>query len=587
MLVAARLLGLLVIVLIGAHLTLLAGNLLLADTMGGDYTSFIPRLAYGYFWRVENGLTELPWYSPAWCGGLPFYADPQVMYFSIPQLLTIFGNPQQAVYWSFLLFSALGALGMYLYCRALGLSGALALLGCALFSLNEFYIARMAAGHFSYHMFPLIPLIAWLCIRAAGVISYRAYPPIVLAGLLIAYFVHGGALNFVVPAMLSVAGLLLVHAMVKGEFRSLWHFLQSGCLAILLSASKLAAGYAFVRHFPRESLSLGLFDGPADALYAIITMLFLNPWISLLPIEIDYAVMAHELRFGVSLVPLLLLFFGLAGLGAVVRKTSGASLAAFVMLLIVCALPVILSIKSPMIDALLKGLPYFREMSLAIRWLALLIPVIVVLSLLLFSQAVAQFTGKTATMFAITAGVLAYVLLGVSAAYFERPEDIYYDPAAMNNAWQKVQAGGAVPTVASIVAAKAGQKTFVGVDDALLDGGSSLICYQPLFGYSLQNYPIKQLLPGSVFTERAGKLNLKNPACYLFPEENNCAPGDHFTIAQQDQAARFATNQPFNWRMSWWQRLADWTSMLTLILSLLWFTISSLRSVFSGPMPRI
>ena len=39
-------------------------------SMGHDYGLFLPTLLSGYFWYRANGLTEVPWFTSAQCGGL-------------------------------------------------------------------------------------------------------------------------------------------------------------------------------------------------------------------------------------------------------------------------------------------------------------------------------------------------------------------------------------------------------------------------------------------------------------------------------------------------------------------------------------
>lgn len=573
--IASRLLFLVVVVVAGFLLIRTAMSFFGGEWLGGDYTFFIPRLTYGYFWVVENGALSLPWFVPGFCGGLPFYPDPQVMFFSIPQMLMFLFEPQTVVLVTFVLFGAIGALGMYLLGRELGLTAWFSLLAACLYLFNEFYLARMLAGHFTYHVFPLIPLLAWLLIGDKG----GRLPSLLLAGILIAYFVHAGALNFLIPGMLSVLALLLIHYLVKQEWRVFQHYLIAGGIGFLLSVSKISAGFAFARWFPREGLSLGLFEGFQNTLLAVFTTFFVSPWVLLDDMKIGYIVQQHELRFGITVVPLLIFFLGLWRLPVLLSKTSVMRFLAFFGLTLLILLPLLLSVRSEALNDVLKALPYFREMSLATRWLGLLIPVFIVLPIVMFATGSEDEQRDSRVSGVVLAA--GFGLLLVSHLFFEKTGDEHpYSAAAMNAAVTSVRAGGAVPTVASIVAHE-GQESFSGVDDSFLTGGSSLICYQALFGYGLDTYPIGVLKPGSVFMQRGDRYNIKNPACYLFPEENSCrGPGDHFSIAQEDQAARFATNQTFNWKQPWWQLAANMISLVSAGLVLLGLLASILGRAF-------
>ena len=142
--------------------------------LGSDYTFFLPRLLYGYFWQIENGFFSIPWFSPAFCGGLPYFADPQVMFFSLPQAMLWILNPAETVLATFLTFGILAAVGTYLLLRSLGVGTWLSLTGALLFAFNEFFLFRMLIGHLTYHVFALIPLLAWCLVKALEADRFRS-----------------------------------------------------------------------------------------------------------------------------------------------------------------------------------------------------------------------------------------------------------------------------------------------------------------------------------------------------------------------------------------------------------------------------
>jgi len=78
------------------------------NNLGVDYTYFLPILLNGYYWFQSNGLFEVPWFTPAFCGGVPYLPNPQTMYYSFPQLLTFFTDPASSVYITFIVFALLG-----------------------------------------------------------------------------------------------------------------------------------------------------------------------------------------------------------------------------------------------------------------------------------------------------------------------------------------------------------------------------------------------------------------------------------------------------------------------------------------------
>ncbi len=179
--------------------------------------------------------------------------------------------------------------------------------------------------------------------------------------------------------------------------------------------------------------------------------------------------------------------------------------------------------------------------------------------------------GRAATAWLITgaAGIvtLATLLLTDRGAY--GPADIgAYDPATIEAAWHEAATTGHVPPVSEIAALRDanGQidKRSLLRQNVMAAGKSQLFCYDPLFGYHLESFPQGTLHPGSVFDRTAAGpggtqvLNIKNPACYVFPGANACKPGDAFTAAEIDQATRFVSYRPFTWRKPIWARAADW-----------------------------
>lgn len=72
-------------------------------------------------------------------------------------------------------------------------------------------------------------------------------------------------------------------------------------------------------------------------------------------------------------------------------------------------------------------------------------------------------------------------------------------------------------------------------DHQLIEGKSNALCYEPLFGYRLEQYQLRGLRIGAIDAVGAdGNLNLKNPACYVYPQANQCMPGEHFKVEERE-----------------------------------------------------
>jgi hypothetical protein len=64
---------------------------------GHDYALHLPNLLAGDFWFLQNGPFAVPWSSPAQCAGVPFLADLNVAYYSLPQWATFAVGPVSAI----------------------------------------------------------------------------------------------------------------------------------------------------------------------------------------------------------------------------------------------------------------------------------------------------------------------------------------------------------------------------------------------------------------------------------------------------------------------------------------------------------
>lgn len=118
-------------------------------------------------------------------------------------------------------------------------------------------------------------------------------------------------------------------------------------------------------------------------------------------------------------------------------------------------------------------------------------------------------------------------------------------------------------------------RIFLATVDGLASGQSAFPCYEPIFGYRLEIFPNKPA-PGLLFSA-SDTTHLRNPACYIYGRENNCAPGDAFTPAQQAEETLFARYHSFAFTLPEWQRWADRLSVSGLAGVLIGLAISRRR----------
>ena len=110
---------------------------------------------------------------------------------------------------------------------------------------------------------------------------------------------------------------------------------------------------------------------------------------------------------------------------------------------------------------------------------------------------------------------------------------------------------------------------------------SSAYCYQPLFGYDLENFPKNNILFNrkiKLTPERyliVGELNKSNdnkkynffnPSCFLFPSENNCLPGDLFDKKEKENLQNFLSYKKFHFKKNNIQNISDYLSLFSFLI---------------------
>ena len=178
--------------------------------LGHDYEWFLPYFIFGKIW-FKNNLLTIPWFTPSFCCGTPFYADPQTMFYSIQQIFFILFEPIFALKLMIIYFSLIAYLGMFfLLKRSFNFSDYASLLGATIFIFNGFFVYRAIVGHVAYLNFVLIPFYCFFLFE--NIINKNKYLKIVsllVSALIFASFFHSGS-GPIMPLILSVIIVVLI-----------------------------------------------------------------------------------------------------------------------------------------------------------------------------------------------------------------------------------------------------------------------------------------------------------------------------------------------------------------------------------------
>jgi len=520
-----------------------------AGNLGEDYQLFLPRLLDGFFWYDRNGISSVPWFTPAFCGGLPKFPNPQALYYSLPQWLTFVMSPVSAMRWTFVLCAGAGFAGSVLLLRqAFGVSRPVALLGATLFLFNGMFLARMLIGHVTFHGFMLFPLAFYFLLRRPSPTGserhWRLLADVAYSALIFGYIVMTSGAHLLLPLIAASAGMVAIGALSVDGLRARDCALRlglAGVACVLLCAGKLHAVASYVVEFPRELYPLPGVAGAFDLVQITLRSLFAAPPDALARTAVvnsAWLLDRHEWDYGVTFVPAALL---LASLAARLRGLG----------------------YTPAWNALLKSLPILGSSSSLFRWFSVYIPLAVFGSIIALDRTELLRARRAQIAWLGGACVLALNVAADRSFYATQS----YDPGPVQEAYASVRSGERAAEIdhVSVVSDAQGRAAFaLGRNDALTRGGSQLLCYETLFGYRLESFPRGTLHAGPLFDETDGALNLKRPSCYVFPEANDCRPGDPFPVERLQDAQRFASYTPHAFELPASQRVANAVSLLSL-----------------------
>lgn len=511
-----------------------------------DYAYFLPRMLDNHLFYLANGF-GIKEYTASFCAGIFEFANPQSVALSLPQLLAGIFGPVTGIQLTFVLVSAAAGAGIYGCARFAGLTHMPAMISALMMALSGFLLTRMMVGHLTFFNVGFAPLVAMLMLY--GVRSFaegRLGHALVCGGtaaLLATSIVYGGAGVMI----LQIAAMIALLLVVCGGFSVRWDqwlrfFGGVSVVALLMSAPKLEAMLAVTGNLPRDFYPLpgvGLGDLPLVLLQAVLWIPDADGLDNLLKNR-RFLLAWHEWNYSVSPLWVPLVAGGLvmghrAGLGqmrAAWTWIAGSPVrTGFAALLL--SLPLVLNVYTPSWNAFLKAMPVLGDSSSMVRWLLIYLPALCLL---------AGWAWRHLDRVRLTPLLLLAIGLGVQQYHIHTAslgDDMkVYDKSLITGPWQSGDVRPIYAVGAPIKTTKDGRRTPIvasNFDHLFVDGSSNALCYEPMFGYKLETLDRRHLRVATIKVQgKNGFLPMKNPSCYVYPAENACRPGAHFTGNQFD-----------------------------------------------------
>ena len=520
-----------------------------------------------FFFR-QSGIFQVPWFTPAMCGGGFQFANPIDITYSVPQFLSMLSNPLTAVFLTHVIFVLIGALGTYILVRATPFNLSLwpALVASTFFAFNGFFMARMLTGHLNFHTFMLLPVIAYCLLRNTTFAS-------TIAGLLAAIILVAGGAHIVIPIALSILMVLCLESgytnrlSKKDIIRSVT---IAGAVALALSAAKLSVTFSLLSNFPRSLYSLQGVESFFHALWMPIAALVwqINP-----PGDLHGNLILRSHEFEYSLSPVIIPCLLLSAYFAI--KHYPKRFTRILLLMLPISLPILMvNYYQPQWHDLLKEIPIVSSSLSLFRWYSSFILFLAIVGAI----GIEQLPRKLTIVVSLAAMVATATWQIGRDADWKNTTTVNY--RTILDGLEKSRSNGIQPiTHLSVKKNSEGIVTpvHIGIDAHFTEGHSQVFCYEPILGYNNELLKIENIRIAPILYQVGNELNMKNPACYTFPKANGCQPGDNFTLLQKQELLSFTTYRSWHFYMPWYQHLANKLTLITWPLILLYLFIASLR----------
>ncbi len=571
-------------------------------TIGSDYGYFLPALYDGFIWFKQNGLGAVPWFSPSFCAGIPFFPNPQSLYYSIPQFMTFAVGPFWAIVLSTFLLVSLGYLGAFrLFKKGFRVDGWMASLGAAMFILNGFIMHRLVVGHLGMQPYLLTPLlITFLLPRHSKAGWATQWLDILAATAILAYMIQAAMAVLLLPVALSIAITLLIWLGIHGTTKAAGQVITKGLAVALfafgLSYAKLEAARQLMAVFPRDSYALPGTESFWGSVLLAAKSLFWGHAYELgrtLLVNWDQSILQpQEFEYSLSPLPLFLIAAGFITMlrhwpMRHPRQWTRSQWIGMLAILAALLIPLLLNWHQPTLAKLYKAVPVLKNSSSLLRWYVVyILPIVLVAVLSIWHSKLRR---HTRLMFIIGGALLLLFHFSNDWSYYQH-ENRSFSPDVIIKAYHRYGADANPPHIDELVEFTDDHGQVIRPIDmnaAMALGKSPIHCYEPLFGYSLEHFNADDLRPTSPLELHAGKLNFKNPACYLFAEANHCKPGDRFGLDEKQKLMALLAYRSYSFQMSASQIRANRISLAGLgLYAAAWLLVGVLTMIRRKRPPR-
>ena len=585
-----------------AILTLLAHQIIFQNFfpnnnlyLGHDYSLALPNFIFGKIW-FNNNFLSIPWFSPSFCCGTPFFADPQTMYYSFQQLIFVIFSPLVALKLSFLFFSLIAFSGTFLLMyKTFKINIYIALLSASLFIFNGFFNYRAIIGHYSFLSYVFIPIYCHVLIQSFENNNYKqkSFFYLIISSLLFANFIHSGSSSLIAVITLSIIFIVLIYVYLNEKIKIIYNLLLSFIIGLAISSSKISASFAFINNFTREYPPL-VFKNFFDLLSNTFQSLFFYPSINKFNSQVINNVTnqleIHEIEFGVSIIPLIIFIICFFHLKKLKHNnfTFVRLITTFAMIFIVIFIATT-NITGNEIGDFFRKLPVIKSTWVHYRLTSIyILPLIIVSCILLDRISYKETYIKFFTC-------IFLIIIFFQNFYYKKDffHNQTYDFKNIQTFHFDANRNKNISVKEILIFLDQNKKPVISKqrNDMFVFNFSPLFCYNPIFGYNLEKLPKHKFTfnkmnkindnlisyKGDPKIINKHGINFFNPSCFVFPNQNDCIPGDLFKKDQINELENFLNYKSFKFNLSKSQKIFNLLSVMTLFLSIFYIVYYLIR----------
>jgi len=568
-----------------------------SSLLGHDYSLVLPNFLFGKIWFSKNFLS-IPWFSPSFCCGVPYFADPQVGYYSFQQLLFIFFPPLLALKISFFIFSLTAFIGMFLLAnKSFKLNIYISLIAATLFLFNGFFNYRAIIGHFSFLSYVFIPIYCVTLIYSfqvsGGKLKNIFY--VLVSSILFANFVHSGSSSLIIVITLSITLIILIYTYINNNLKIIYNLFISIFIGLIISSSKINASFAFLSNITREYPPL-LFENFVSLLVNTTKSLFFFPDINSFNSDtinqVTNQLQIHEIEFGVSIIPIIIFVLFLFNIkNILIGSFNVVKIFSFTITLIILIFTVSVNLSNNEIGVFFRELPVIKSTWVHYRLTSIYIIPIILISCILLDKINLKFVNLKYVTFTLLLIIVFQSLIYEKNFYNEQK----YDPKNLVKFYKDKKRIKNIKVNEIIIFLDQVNKPVISNqrNDMFIFNFSPLFCYNPIFGYNLEELPKNKFsfnkrneindnlinYMGNPKEIKGNQSNFFNPSCFVFPEENGCKPGDFFKEGQMNELENFLNYKNFNFQISKSQTLFNFISLISFLMTILFIIYYLIRKI--------